>query len=578
MANEIFPVRASGESDDLVENVAMPLFDLRDSTMLSYIELHRAPGPDAQSQILLSYSGFESDDRVFSTSLTSMNVLGLYKFMQAFSRIPTVVGILVAIQCFFMTFAIELVRATQSMGCAVLIVSFFISYGAVLAAISAGVIHTRRNARPPTDKLSGFFSGLVEPDHIAISPQGLNLQWSAGPTQFSGSVMPWSNIALAYMEEHEDEASKQKYEVLCMRDNFGHSMRLDCRAFASDVLVTALQKRAPWSIKAPPMVLTVQPPQLRNFQYLASWGMKIARSLSKPDLKRVETQPGLALQGNRYTIIETLPLKRFGTEHIARVATQNQSKTQKAVRAINGTELIENTTLVLLKEFVLPAKLGVENWYWLLVRFEDEVRRVSQINNNNIARWLDVFMENGSLFVVTEYDASPNLRKIVGASGCLAEQRVRELALEMCEILNHLHQLEPPYVHGDFTPDSLVLTESNYLKLNSFQIGANFLPSKLNSYACDRRYAAPEILSGFASGQADIYSLGCTLAYLLIGEDPTPFQQCDVKSKKPEISQAFSDIVKQATSLQPNARFDSVASVKAAILDLANSETSLILL
>jgi eukaryotic-like serine/threonine-protein kinase len=217
-------------------------------------------------------------------------------------------------------------------------------------------------------------------------------------------------------------------------------------------------------------------------------------------------------------------------------------------------------------------------WYWTLNNLEREVRRLSAINSNNMVRWLDVFVENGSLYVVTEYDASKSLRDIVGAAGPFTESRVREIALEMCEILLHLHHLYFPYIHKAFTPDALILSKDEFVKLNQFAIGQQLVPSKFYSECVDRRYVSLEQLRGHASTQSDIYSFGGTLFYLLTGEDPKPFQSSNAKLLRPEISERFNAIILKSTEPSAHLRYDSVESIKEAILELANSETSLVLL
>jgi serine/threonine-protein kinase len=233
---------------------------------------------------------------------------------------------------------------------------------------------------------------------------------------------------------------------------------------------------------------------------------------------------------------------------------------------------------VKIQQFVLPPEQKFMQWYWLLSQFEREVRRLSCVNSNNITRWLDVFVENGSIFVVTEYDASQTLRELVKQSGPLPEARVREIALEMCEILLHLHQLDPPYVHKAFTPDALVLAKEGFVKLNRFALGHQLVPSQTFASYFDRRYVSPEQLRDRASFQSDIYSFGCTLFYLLTGEDPKPLQQSNPKALRPELSDRFNEIVLKASEPAAGSRYDSAAAIKDAILELANSETRLALL
>lgn len=576
MSNELVPVSRSDRESAIVD-VAMPLFDLRD-TSLQALDQSKTTAGDLQSQLLLAYRGNENQARVFSRSFLDSNRLGMFKWLQAFTPLPIAFALLGAFELpvMLMTFLPNRIFLQ------VLAMLFFISATTVLTAFTASRVLFNRKKAFTGGSRRDLLASVFEPDHIAISPQGLNLQWSSKHCSFMGLVLPWKRIALAYAEEHIDPVSNEKYEILCIRDNVGKALRLDCRQFASDVLVKAFLKRAPWSVKAPPMVLAMQPAQSFRWQYLLRWASSISKF--RKDGARVKTSivSGSLLKGGKYKVIETFTLRKLGVDHLAEVLTSGGGNTSGPVsyKGLNSYEPVEHSCLtrVLVQQFVVPLEQTFLQWYWTLHHFETEVRRLSSVNSNNITRWLDVFAENGSLFVVTEYDASPSLRQIVRESGPLPEARVREIALEMCEILLHLHQLDPPYVHKSFTPDALVLAKEGFVKLNQFTLGQQLVPSQMFASYLDRRYTSFELLRDRPSHQSDIYSFGCTLFYLLTGEDPKPFQQSNPRLIRPEISERFNHIVLKATEPSANARFDSVSDIKDAILELACSETSLVLL
>lgn len=575
MSSELAP-RSESNCERVMNEVAMPLFDLRD-TSLQAIDQCNSTGGDLQSQLLLAYRGCETPARVFSRSSFDSNRLGLFKWLQAFLPIPFVLGSIAGFELPVLMMAFHFDGLLLNS-----LVVFYVSL--IIASLLAGLLFSvymnRRGSggRVQGEKMS--FASAFEPDHIAISPQGINLQWSSKCFSHMGLVLPWKRIALAYVEEHVDAATNVPYEILCIRDNVGKALRLDCRVFASSVLVKALQKRAPWSVKAPPMVLALQPVQLFRWQYLLLWSFNLCRTKAKQSFP--ETGVGSVLKQDKYRIIETKSVQRFGVEHIAEVLIGSGDKVSTA-RAYKGLNCYDQTgsscsTQVKIQQFVLPRKQSIVEWYWMLNHFEMGVRRLSSVNSNNIIRWLDVFIENGSAFVVTEYDVSKTLRQIVQESGPLPEARVREIALEMAEILLHLHQLDPPYVHGYFTPDALVVAREGFVKLNQFALGQHLVPSRIFSSYLDRRYASLEQLRDRPSVQSDLYSFGCTLHYLLTGNDPDPFKQSNPKLTRSDVCDRFNQIVMKATEPSASRRFDSAAEIKDAILELANSETSLVLL
>lgn len=577
MSSEMVPYSGHHDCDEVLDEVAMPLLDLRDTSLQALDQSNSTIG-DLQSQLLLAYSGSETSDLVYSKSFLQSNPLGLNKFVQAFLPVPIFIGGLAAFEfpAFMVGFHLE-----NFFFLSLMFVYFILCASSIFAILLTSVVINRRRNGHFLKRDVSALANVTEPDHIAISPQGINLQWSARFFSFMGLVLPWKRIALAYVEEHVDAQTNEIYEILCIRDNLGKALRLDCREFASGVLIKALQKRAPWAVKAPPMVLALQPVQLFRWNYLVQWSANIVKTLVAKNRPVAEVVVGSLLKRDKYKVIETAPVRRFGVEHIAEVLTgSNNSSSPIAYKGLNSYDQTESScsTQVKIQQFVLPPHQTLVQWYWMLNQFEREVRRLSCVNSNNITRWLDVFAENGSIFVVTEYDASKSLRKLVREGGPLPEARAREVALEMCEILIHLHQLDPPYVHKAFTPDSLIIAKGEFVKLNQFAIGNQLMPSQLYGSYFDRRYISLEQLRDQSSIQSDIYSFGGTLFYLLTGEDPRPLEQSNPRSLRPEVSERFNEIILKATEQNAHLRYDSVVSIKEAILELANSETSLVLL
>ncbi len=269
------PYSGHHDCDEVLDEVAMPLFDLRDTSLQALDQSNSTIG-DLQSQLLLAYSGSETSELVYSKSCLQSNPLGLNKFVQAFLPVPLFISSLAAFE--FPALMVT-VRLEAWPYLALLFAYYTLVTSSVLAILLASVmIHRRKNA-PFVKGNVRAFANVIEPDHIAISPQGINLQWSGKFFSYMGLVLPWKRIALAYVEEHVD-AQNESYEILCIRDNLGKALRLDCREFASGVLIKALQKRAPWAVKAPPMVLALQPVQQFRWNYLLRWSVNISRMLS----------------------------------------------------------------------------------------------------------------------------------------------------------------------------------------------------------------------------------------------------------------------------------------------------------
>ncbi len=96
----------------------------------------------------------------------------------------------------------------------------------------------------------------------------------------------------------------------------------------------------------------------------------------------------------------------------------------------------------------------------------------------------------------------------------------------------YLHNQKVPILHRDLTPDNLLLDESDALKLIDFGAAHQFVEGVTGTLIGKQCYIAPEQLRGSASVRSDIYSFGCTLYFLLTGNDPVALAPSDFKKER----------------------------------------------
>lgn len=72
---------------------------------------------------------------------------------------------------------------------------------------------------------------------------------------------------------------------------------------------------------------------------------------------------------------------------------------------------------------------------------------------------LDVIEQQHSAILVLEHARGRDLKQIVEEDGSRSEAIAREFGLQICEVMNYLHQQEPPILHRDLTPDNLVVDD-----------------------------------------------------------------------------------------------------------------------
>ena len=154
--------------------------------------------------------------------------------------------------------------------------------------------------------------------------------------------------------------------------------------------------------------------------------------------------------------------------------------------------------------------------------------------------------------VVEEYLHGTDLQKYLDLRGSLDEQTVCRLAIALCDCLQELHRRH--IIHRDIKPANLFLTDAGELKLIDFDAARLEKPGSFSdTYLIGTPGFAPPEQYGFhqTDERTDIYSLGLTLKLLLGYESYHGF---------------LSPVLAKCTAFDPNKRYDSVQSLKRAII------------
>jgi serine/threonine protein kinase len=101
---------------------------------------------------------------------------------------------------------------------------------------------------------------------------------------------------------------------------------------------------------------------------------------------------------------------------------------------------------------------------------------------------------------------------------------VKLYVYQMCRALHHIHKMG--ICHRDIKPQNLLVnTETHQLKLCDFGSAKQLVKGEPNiAYICSRYYRAPELIFGATdyTSAIDIWSVGCVLAELLLGQPMFP--------------------------------------------------------
>jgi outer membrane protein assembly factor BamB/predicted Ser/Thr protein kinase len=204
--------------------------------------------------------------------------------------------------------------------------------------------------------------------------------------------------------------------------------------------------------------------------------------------------------------------------------------------------------------------------------FRREANILAQLNHSAIPQIFDYFSEGIRSYMVMEYIEGEDLESLMGdTQEMLAQERVVDWAVQICDVLSHLHSQKPSIIFRDLKPSNIMLRPPNHIVLIDFGIARVFESGQKGTMIGTEGYSPPEQYRGIANPQGDIYALGATLHHLLTRRDPRleppfTFQEEPVCLLNPAVSEELDAIIMKALEYEPEKRHASAEEMKAALV------------
>jgi tRNA A-37 threonylcarbamoyl transferase component Bud32 len=226
-----------------------------------------------------------------------------------------------------------------------------------------------------------------------------------------------------------------------------------------------------------------------------------------------------------------------------------------------------------------------------IARFQREMEAVGGLDHPNIVRAHDAGEADGQHFLVMEFVEGVNLSRLVRCAGPLSVPDACEIIRQAAIGLHYAHQ--HGLVHRDVKPSNLMLTSQGTVKVLDLGL------ARLRSESTDDSeftsagqimgspdFMAPEqgLDSRDADARTDVYSLGCTLYFLLTARPPYVGRRCDTAAKKllahvqepvtpiqelrPETPDALAHVLDRMLAKDPHVRYSSAIELTAALVPL----------
>lgn len=238
-------------------------------------------------------------------------------------------------------------------------------------------------------------------------------------------------------------------------------------------------------------------------------------------------------------------------------------------------------------------------------RFLREVRVAATLEDLNVVCAYDADQFNDTHFLVMEYVRGENLAKRVARDGPLSVEHAVNCILQAASGFRYAHRRG--VVHRDIKPSNLMQAEDGTVKVldlglanvdDSFRVIQQSTNASNESQGKEDHsdvsltqagdllgtasFMAPEQSrnAGLADPRSDVYSLGCTFYFLLMGEPPYRSKSVlkvlaqhrdaaipSVRDRRPDVPPSVDAICSKMLAKEPNERFQTMGELIAAIED-----------
>lgn len=230
-------------------------------------------------------------------------------------------------------------------------------------------------------------------------------------------------------------------------------------------------------------------------------------------------------------------------------------------------------------------------------RFQREIEVAARLRHPNIVTAFDAGEQGGVTYLVTEYIEGEDLSRLVPRVGPLPVKQAVALIRQAALGLAHAHAQQ--IIHRDVKPSNLLLGQDGVVRVLDVGLAralteadvdtsSSFTPNSAASHALTEAgglmgtvdYMAPEQAADprTADARADVYSLGCTLYFLLTSQPPyrgaTPqavllaHRQASLpplRALRPEVSLGLERVVHCMLAKDPSSRYPDMTALHCAL-------------
>ncbi|MDP3508473.1 MAG: serine/threonine-protein kinase [Candidatus Melainabacteria bacterium] len=388
---------------------------------------------------------------------------------------------------------------------------------------------------------------LEKPKRLKVLPSNMVLRMELTDELFAEIVIPWSSVDRIELK-HLNRFTPDKELHLVIETALGarYTLRYD-DLLMDNSRASFLNAVRTWAPHAFCQLSSEQNKGVAAAQFTELW----LHQFSTANIRQRDglLAPGLALKGDRYTVVGVLGGGGQGNAYLACDNHLDSSSTN----AVSD---------VVLKEYIMPVYQGSAVLERLSAKLKHESDILTRLDHPGVVKLLDCFVEDYRGYLVLEFVEGRSLKELVQSEGVQAERFVREVGAKLCQVLIYLHDCYPPVIHRDLTPDNIMLDMDGEIKVVDFNVARQLENATGATVVGKHSYIPPEQFRGKPCAQSDIYALGSTLYFLLTAEEPVPLT-CSHPCDRVKISSDLDRVVARATALALDQRYGSARELLA---------------
>jgi outer membrane protein assembly factor BamB/tRNA A-37 threonylcarbamoyl transferase component Bud32 len=209
-------------------------------------------------------------------------------------------------------------------------------------------------------------------------------------------------------------------------------------------------------------------------------------------------------------------------------------------------------------------QIGIQN-------FEREANILAGLSHPAIPKIFDYFSESNRSYLILEFIDGHTMEDLLEERRQpFAQEEAIEWALQVCDVLNYLHNQKPPVIFRDMKPGNLMIRHDGRVMVIDFGIAKVFEHGQRGTMIGTEGYSPPEQYRGVAEPRGDLYALGATLHHLLTARDPRleppfTFHERPIRLFNPDASPEVEAAVSRSLAYDVQERFRSAAEMGIAL-------------